>query len=130
MKSRISGVYTQFVITQNNFEKRLFSSMGLFMDWKLQTVLTWKGFHIFLGVLLKKVWSLTDNLSQCLHRSLLSAAEGQELTKHVVTGLVEKRNDECFDLLWNQVMEKKKLAWGYCRGCYAPEKESSITIRF
>ena len=66
---------------------------------------------------------MTDNLSQCLDRSLLSAAEGQELTKHVVTGLVEKRNDECFDLLWNQVMEKKKLAWGYCRACYAPERK-------
>ena len=55
----------------------------------------------------KEILSLTDNLSQCLQNSSLSVAEGQEITKHVVTGLVDNRNDECFDLLWNEVMEKK-----------------------
>ena len=61
-------------------------------------------FGCFVG---NEILSLTDNLSQCLQRSSFSAAEGEEITKHVVTGLVEKKNDECFDLLWNQVMEKK-----------------------
>ena len=55
----------------------------------------------------KEFLSLTDNLNQCLQRSSLSATERQEITKHVVTGLSEKRNDECFDMLWNQMMEKK-----------------------
>ena len=32
------GDITNQVILQKNFEKRLFSSTGLFMDWKLQTV--------------------------------------------------------------------------------------------
>ena len=35
-------------------------------------------------------------MSQCLQPSSLLAAAGQEITKHKVTGLVEKRNDECF----------------------------------
>ena len=55
----------------------------------------------------KEILSLIDNLSQCLQNFSLSVAEGQEITKHVVTGLVDNRNDECFDLLWNEVMEKK-----------------------
>ena len=49
---------------------------------------------------------MTDNLSQCLLHSSFSAAEGQKVTKHAVTGLIEKRNDKCIDLLWNQVMER------------------------
>ena len=76
MKSRIRGVYT--------YMERFSYPFGCFVG--------------------KEVLSLTDNLSQCLQRSSLSAAEGQEIAKHVVTGLAEKRNDECFDLLWNQVM--------------------------
>ena len=56
----------------------------------------------------KEILSLTDNLSQCLQRTSISVAEGQEITKHVVTGMVKKRNDECFDQLWNQMMEKKE----------------------
>ena len=55
-----------------------------------------------------EVLSFTNDLSQCLQRSSLSAAKGQEKTKHVVTGLAGKRNDEWFGLLWNQVMEKEK----------------------
>ena len=62
-------------------------------------------FGCFVG---KEILSLTDNLSQCFQRSSLLAAKGQEITKHVVTGLFEKRNDGCFDLLWNEVMEKIK----------------------
>ena len=74
----------------------------------MESILTWKGFRIFLGVLLeKKVLSLTDNLSQCLRRSPLSATEGQEITKHVITGLVEKRNGKCFDVVESSDGEKK-----------------------
>ena len=80
IKSRIHGIYTYMEKFSN-----------LFWCFVEKEVLRW-----------------TDNLSQCLHRVSLSPAEGQYITKHVVTGLVEKGNDECFDLLWNQVMEKKR----------------------
>ena len=35
--SRLISWYNNQVIQQKNFDKRLFSSTGLFMDWKLQT---------------------------------------------------------------------------------------------
>ena len=37
--SHLISWYNNQVIQQNNFDKKLFSSMGLFMDWKLQTVM-------------------------------------------------------------------------------------------
>ena len=37
--SRLISWYNNQVIQQKKFDKRLFSSMGLFMDWKLQTVI-------------------------------------------------------------------------------------------
>ena len=79
MKSRIRGVYT--------YMERFSYLFGCFVG--------------------KKVLSLTDNLSQCLRRSPLSATEGQEITKHVITGLVEKRNDKCFDVVESSDGEKK-----------------------
>ena len=93
MKSRIRGVCT--------YMERFSYLFGCFVE--------------------KEVLSLTNHLSQCLQRSSLLAAEGQEITKHVVTGLVEKKNDECFDLLWNHVM-KKKVSMRLLQSLLCPEK--------
>ena len=64
-----------------------------------------KFLYLFWCFVEKEVLRWTDNLS---HHVSLSAAGGQYMTKHVVTGLIEKRNYECFDMLWNQVVEKKR----------------------
>ena len=50
---------------------------------------------------------MTDIFNQCPKHPALSKGEGKEIKRHVITGLVVNRNDECFDLLRYKVMKKK-----------------------
>ena len=48
--------YNNQVIQQNNFDKKLFSSTGLFIDWKLQTVMALFFFFFFSGWVFSLSW--------------------------------------------------------------------------
>ncbi|XP_066914540.1 zinc finger MYM-type protein 1-like [Clytia hemisphaerica] len=65
-------------------------------------------FDFLFGCLLgKTILKQTDNLSKTLQDPKLSAAEGQEACKDVVTALEKDRNDTSFDLFW-ELIEKRR----------------------
>ena len=58
-------------------------------------------FGLVLGI---RILKHTDNLSKTLQSPELTAADGQKLANLTCQTLEKIRNDECFDLFWDQVM--------------------------
>ena len=46
----------------------------------------------------------SDNLSQCLQKKTISAAEGQQVAKMVINTLQSIRTEELYDLFWKKVL--------------------------
>ena len=58
-------------------------------------------FGAFLGEMILRH---TDNLSQCLQKNTILAAEGQHVAKLVTDTLQSIRTEECYDLFWQKVV--------------------------
>jgi len=58
---------------------------------------------VFGAILGEMILRHSDNLSQCLQKKTISAAEGQHVAKMVIDTLQSIRTDESFDLFWQKV---------------------------
>ena len=58
----------------------------------------------FGAILGEVVLSYSDNLSQCLQKKTISAAEGQHVAKMVTDTLRSIRTEESYDLFWQKVV--------------------------
>ena len=66
-------------------------------------------FDFLFGCLLGKIiLKQTDNLSKSLQSPTLSAAEGQEIAQDVIMTLEKDRNEKCFDLFWERLVQRRQ----------------------
>ena len=65
-----------------------------------------RSFEFFFGAVLgEKILRHSDNLSQTLQSTTMSAVEGQKITSMVVNTLKAMRSDEAFELFWKYVTD-------------------------
>ena len=64
--------------------------------------------YFFVCFIRKEILDITDNISQCLQRSSLSATKCQEIAGNVVKILHTKRHYESFDKLWDELLQEKE----------------------
>ena len=59
---------------------------------------------VFGATLGEMILRYSDNLSQCLQKKTISAAEGQQVARMVINTLQSIRNEESYNLFWQKVL--------------------------
>ena len=75
-------------------------------------------------VLAEKLLQHTDNLSQTLQASSLTASEGQEMANLTCTTLSRMRSTEAYDLFWERILQLQK-EFGINEACLPRKRKAS-----